>query len=72
MRKNLLLGILAAAIILPVSAELTVSDLSSPEYLINHGHSMAGVEAIARSKSAAMGVPYESIREEKFMNLILF
>lgn len=66
MRKKILFGILIAAIMLPVSAELTVSEIASPEYLINHGHSIAGAEAVARSKSAALGIPYESIREERF------
>lgn len=65
MKKSVfLLLIIAMGVMLPANAELTVSDIASHEYLINHGHSEPGAEAVARARAQANAVPYEAIKEE--------
>lgn len=56
MKKELL--ILAGALMiasLPVRAELTVDDVSSREYLMNHGHAEAAADIVELSKAAVNG-----------------
>lgn len=53
--KTLLILGIAAMTILPACAELTVDDVSSRDYLINHGHSAATIDIIDLQKNAVNG-----------------
>lgn len=50
----LLLGMFALAM-LPVRAELTVDDVSSREYLINHGHASSAADIVELTKGSVNG-----------------
>ena len=56
MKTKLLLlsGVLAFAVI-PANAELSVDDVSSRQYLINHGHSAATADIVELNKSSVNG-----------------
>ena len=53
--KTLLLLAVFVYAILPANAELTTDDVSSREYLLNHGHSSATADVIELSKGAVNG-----------------
>ena len=56
MKKYLLfLGLTVIITALPVNAELTTSDAASRDYLKNHGHSPALIDATLKSISQANG-----------------
>lgn len=52
-----LIGLFGFAI--PANAELTNADIASPEYLENHGHSEALIQAAQKSKARANGEEYD-------------
>lgn len=55
MNKVVLMLSLIIFLAMPSFAELTVNDATSREYLINHGHSTAHVNAIRKSIAQANG-----------------
>ena len=57
-KKILLLTTLTLVFALPVRAELTTSDTSSGDYLLNSGYSELTAEMVERSKGYANGQPY--------------
>ena len=63
----LLTGILALAAI-PANAELTVDDVSSREYLMNHGHSGATADIVELAKSSVNGSKADLPVDHKYDN----
>jgi hypothetical protein len=56
--RFLVLGLASLAIIPAVAGELSVDDVSSREYLMNHGYSRPIADAVERSKLQVSGVYY--------------
>ncbi len=54
-KKLLLLSGILALSLMPANAELSVDDVSSREYLINHGHAAATADIVELSRSAVNG-----------------
>jgi hypothetical protein len=69
MKKILIVIGLTALLSIPASAELTVNDATSKDYLINHGYSTANVNAIHKQIAEVNGEPLaEPVEQEYYGN----
>ena len=73
MRKYLLLVLpVMMAVCLSASAQVTVEQLTEPDYVINNGYSEAAAEEITFIKSRVAGQPSEPLYEKKRNKFVRF